>query len=57
MWSETLNFYLGVYEGQLRYFNPEGRLILTPEEEALQAQKRAERLAAQLRAMGVEPEI
>jgi len=55
-WSEVLGLYLGVQDGQLRYFDAAGRLIATPEEEAEQAQQRAERLAAQLRSLGVEPE-
>jgi hypothetical protein len=40
-----------------RAMSREGRLVLTPEEEASQAQQRAERLTAQLRALGVEPEV
>jgi Uma2 family endonuclease len=57
LWSETLNLYLGVYDGQLRYFNSECRLVLTSEEEALLSHQRAEQLAAQLRALGVEPQV
>ncbi|NJN89781.1 MAG: Uma2 family endonuclease, partial [Leptolyngbyaceae cyanobacterium SL_5_14] len=70
LWSESLNLYLGVHQGQLRYFDPEGQLVLTPEEDALrseqqalqaqqqalQAQQRAEQLAEQLRSLGIEPE-
>lgn len=56
-WSESLNLYLGVLEGKLRYFNPQGVLVPTPEEAAIIAQLRAEQLAAQLRALGVEPEV
>lgn len=55
-WSESLNLYLGILDGKLRYFTPEGELVPTPEEAAIQAQQRAEQLAAQLRALGVEPE-
>jgi len=40
----------------LRYFTLDGQLVPTPEEAALQAQQRAERLADQLRALGIEPE-
>jgi Uma2 family endonuclease len=61
-WSEELELYLGVEANQLRYFTLEGNLIPTPEEAALQertqaeqAQQRAERLAEQLRSLGVEP--
>lgn len=50
LWSETLELYLGIQAGQLRYFTAEGKLVLTPEEEA-------ERLAAQLRSLGIEPEL
>ncbi|ELR99611.1 Uma2 family endonuclease [Gloeocapsa sp. PCC 73106] len=50
MWSETLGLYLGIYQQQLRYFTPEGKLVLTPEETA-------ELLAAQLKALGVEPDV
>jgi len=63
LWSEALGLFLGVYEGQLRYFSAEGALIPTPEEAAAQAQataqqaeERAARLAEQLKALGVEPE-
>lgn len=57
LWSESLNLYLGVHEAQLRYFSQDGQLVPTPEEQALQEQQRAELLAAQLRALGVEPEF
>lgn len=64
LWSETLNLYLGIHNQQLRYFNPEGELILSPEEAAEQAQQQAnraqqqaERLVAQLRSLSIEPEI
>lgn len=63
LWSETLALYLGVYNQQLRYFNAEEQLIPTPQEaaqqaqqQAAQAQQRADRLAEQLRSMGIEPE-
>jgi Uma2 family endonuclease len=68
LWSSILNLYLGVDEGQLRYFTAEGDRIPTPPEAATleqqradqeqqradQEQQRAERLAAQLRALGIE---
>jgi Uma2 family endonuclease len=71
LWSEALELYLGVHQNQLRYFSGDGQLVLTSDEEALQAQQaaaqaqqaaaqaqqRAERLAAQLRSLGIEPEI
>jgi Uma2 family endonuclease len=70
LWSEILGFFLGIEGRQLRYFSLEGALLPTPEEAARaeraraeqatqraeQATQRADRLAAQLRALGVEPE-
>lgn len=70
LWSEALNLYLGVHDRQLRFFSLDGQLVLTPEEDAEQAQRRAkqaqqqaeeaqqraDRLAAQLRSLGVDPE-
>jgi Uma2 family endonuclease len=62
LWSESLDLYLGIHAGQLRYFTSDGQLVLTPEEDALQAQQQAEqaqqqaeRLAAQLRSLGIDP--
>ena len=49
LWSEQLGLFLGLHEGKLRYFTPEGALALTPEEEN-------ERLVAKLRELGVEPD-
>jgi Uma2 family endonuclease len=82
-WSETLNLYLGVEDGRLRYFTPDGGKVLTPEEDAAQeklrveeerqraeqerlraeraeeeaalARRRAEKLAARLRELGLDP--
>ncbi|VXD21587.1 conserved hypothetical protein [Planktothrix serta PCC 8927] len=42
LWSDVLGLNLGIYNNQLRYFSPEGELIPTPEEAALQAQTFAE---------------
>ncbi|OBQ04152.1 Uma2 family endonuclease [Anabaena sp. AL09] len=42
LWSQQLNLYLGVHDGKLRYFMPEGQLMLTPEEYGVQANQRAE---------------
>ncbi|WRH66756.1 MAG: Uma2 family endonuclease [Planktothrix sp. GU0601_MAG3] len=53
--SQVLGLFLGIYQEKLRYFTLEGDLIPTPEEAALQAQNRAERLAEQLRSFGIEP--
>ncbi len=35
-WSEELELYLGVEGGKLRYFTPEGELVPTPKETALE---------------------
>lgn len=63
LWSEALNLYLGIHNNQLRYFTSDGKLVLTPEEDALhaqqaalEAQQRADRLTAQLRSLGIEPD-
>ncbi|KOR36762.1 MULTISPECIES: Uma2 family endonuclease [Planktothricoides] len=34
LWSKQLGLYLGVFNGQLRFFTPEGELVNTPEESA-----------------------
>lgn len=52
MWSQQLNLYLGIYEQKLRFFTPEGELVPTPEEAAILAQQRADRLAARLQELG-----
>ena len=57
LWSETLGLYLGVYQDKLRYFSREKQLIPTPEEAALQAQAKVERLTNQLKLLGIEPEL
>jgi Uma2 family endonuclease len=41
LWSEQLGLYLGVHEGLLRYFTPEGDLVPTPEETAEEETKKA----------------
>jgi Uma2 family endonuclease len=41
LWSEQLGLYLGIHEGLLRYFTPEGELVPTPEESAEIEAKRA----------------
>jgi Uma2 family endonuclease len=69
-WSEELGLFLGIKDQRLRYFTPEEALVLTPDEAALQEKQRAEqekqraeqekqradRLAAQLRSLGIDPE-
>ena len=56
LWSEQLQLFLGIYEGQLRFFSPEGELIPTPAETAEAEHNRGEKLAAKLRELGVEPD-
>nr|WP_230840148.1 Uma2 family endonuclease [Gloeobacter morelensis] len=66
-WSRQLELYLGVYEGWLRFFTPDGQLVLLAEEQEKQradqegqradaAQRRAEQLASYLRSQGVDPD-
>lgn len=64
LWSDQLELYLGVHERQLRYFTPEGELVPTPEEAAISerlekelAQQQLDQLKAQLKALGVEPDL
>lgn len=63
LWSQVLGLYLGTQQGMLRYFLESGELVPTPEEAAAQAQARAQQaesranqLAEQLKALGIEPE-
>jgi Uma2 family endonuclease len=77
LWSQQLNLYLGIYQGLLRFFTPNGELVNTPEEDAdferqqkeLEqqqkeserqqkeiAQQKAERLAAKLRELNIDPD-
>ena len=41
LWSEQLELYLGIHEKKLRFFTGEGQLVPTPEEAAIDEQKRA----------------
>ncbi len=50
LWSQQMGLYLGVHEEKLRFFTPEGQLVPTPEEVA-------ERLAAKLRELDVDPDV
>ena len=43
-----LGFFLGIYEGQLRYFSIEGSLMLSPQEAALQERQIAKQAKAEL---------
>ncbi|MBD2298813.1 Uma2 family endonuclease [Nostoc sp. FACHB-190] len=63
LWSQQLGLYLGIHEGLLRFFTPVGLLVPTPEEAAEferqqkeLAQARAEKLAAKLRELNIDPE-
>lgn len=75
LWCDTLQYWAGTWSGVvedvettwLRFYNPDGSLVLLPEESAQQrlaaaqqrlevAQEQAERLAARLRELGVDPE-
>jgi hypothetical protein len=58
-WNISLGVWQGSYEGierlWLRWFDTEERLILSAEERAEQAEERADRLAARLRELGIDP--
>ena len=66
LWSQQLELYLGIYQGLLRFFTPEGELVPTPEEVAELAEyerqqkeialSKAERLAAKLRELNIDPD-
>jgi Uma2 family endonuclease len=63
LWSQQLGLYLGIYQGLLRFFTPDGQLVPTPEEvaeqetqRAEQEAQRAERLATKLRELNVDPD-
>ncbi|MBD2384644.1 Uma2 family endonuclease [Cylindrospermum sp. FACHB-282] len=56
LWSQQLGLYLGIYQGLLRFFTREGELVPTPEETAEQEIQRAERLAAKLRELNIDPD-
>ncbi|HLP90022.1 MAG TPA: Uma2 family endonuclease [Nostocaceae cyanobacterium] len=63
-WIPEINLYLGVWLGTrlnntrkwLRWWDEQGNLLLWGSELVEQERQRAERLAAQLRAAGIEPE-
>ena len=56
LWSNVLGLYLGLKGDKLRYFDAEERLVLTPEEVALQEQNRSAILAEKLRELGIDPD-
>ncbi len=49
LWSQQLQLFLGIWQGRLRWFTPEGVLVPTPEE-------RATAFAAKLQELGVDPD-
>lgn len=49
LWSQQLKLWLGVIDQQLRFFTPEGRLVLTPKEANA-------KLADKLKELGVDPD-
>ncbi|MEO1207958.1 MAG: Uma2 family endonuclease [Cyanobacteria bacterium J06638_20] len=55
-WSEQLGLFLGIDANQLRFFTAEGVLVASPEEQADRERQRADRLAARLRELGIDPE-
>ncbi|MGK7931900.1 MAG: Uma2 family endonuclease [Microcystaceae cyanobacterium] len=62
---ELLNLELGIWQGEyqnqsfpwLRWWDSDGNLLLTPQEQMEREKQRANRLEEQLRALGIEPEI
>ncbi len=64
-WIEPMNLFLGIWQGTrenrtgywLRWWDENGSLLLWGTERAQELASRAERLAAQLRAAGIEPEV
>uniref|UniRef100_B8HMJ2 Putative restriction endonuclease domain-containing protein n=1 Tax=Cyanothece sp. (strain PCC 7425 / ATCC 29141) TaxID=395961 RepID=B8HMJ2_CYAP4 len=69
LWSHQLELFLGVHQNQLRFFSSDGKLLLSPQEQLELAQQekaaaeqqtamernRAERLAAKLQELGIDP--
>ncbi|WP_449419960.1 Uma2 family endonuclease [Phormidium nigroviride] len=38
LWSQQLELFLGIHNSQLRFFTPDGKLVATPEEIAIESQ-------------------
>ncbi|MBD2445997.1 Uma2 family endonuclease [Nostoc sp. FACHB-152] len=63
-WIPELELFLGIWQGErlcqtinwLRWWDSEGNLLLWSSEQAQQERQRAERLAAKLRELGVDPD-
>ncbi|MBD2481981.1 Uma2 family endonuclease [Planktothrix sp. FACHB-1365] len=63
LWSQQLDLFLGILDHKLRFFTAGGELVLTTEEVAFKErqqretlQQRADKLAAKLRELGIDPE-
>ncbi|WP_414583303.1 Uma2 family endonuclease [Scytonema sp. PCC 10023] len=64
-WIAQMNLFLGIWQGSrenrtgywLRWWDERGELLLWGSELAAKERQRAERLAAQLRSLGVEPDV
>jgi Uma2 family endonuclease len=56
LWSQQLELFLGVHERKLRFFTPDGRLILTGLEQSAQLRQENDRLTAKLRELGIDPQ-
>jgi Uma2 family endonuclease len=65
LWIAEMNLFLGTWQGSrenrtgywLRWWDEHGELLLWGSELATKERQRAERLAAQLRSLGVEPDV
>jgi Uma2 family endonuclease len=57
LWSEELELYLGVEQSTLRYFTPDGQLILTAEEQVELERQQREQLQQQVSAVAAEAEL
>lgn len=55
LWSSQLESFLGVQGNQLRFFSPDGQLLPSPQEQVSLERNRADRLAAKLRELGIDP--
>ena len=56
LWSEQLQLFLGIHDRRLRYFTSAGQLLPAPAEAAIAATHRADRLAAKLRELNIDPD-
>lgn len=56
LFSQQLDLCLGIHEGKLRWFTAEGELLPTPEQVAQKEAQRADRPAAKLRELNIDPD-